>query len=296
MPVNAQTSLSETVDSLFVIASSGELRFRDMVEPAKEQLADLGTPAVPLLIDKFTTKSARERWTVLDVLKKIGSPAVPDLVHALSRPDGLVVQRVCWALGDIGDTAAVMPLITACDHSRWHVRDQAVGALGKIGDHRADSVVAHTLTDSVGQVRKSAAVSAGKLGLDAAVRILTGMLGDDFYGARMNAFEALQKLDSAAVEDVLIDSLASPNNLTGDLVCALLGRLGTDRALAALRDQARHADPDRRAHAGAALVTADPHDNCGFHHVFLDNETDRLVRLRITAALEAALDDLRPTQ
>lgn len=292
-PVNAQPTLNETVDSLFVIASSGELRFRDMVEPAKEELAALGPAAVPLLIDKFTTKSARERLTVIDILKKIGSPAVPDLVRALSRPDGLVVQRVCWALGDIGDTAAVLPLITSCDHSRWQVRDQAVAALGKIGDHRAGATVTQTLSDSVGQVRKSAAVSAGKLGLNATVAQLVGMLGDDFYGARMNAFEALRKLDSTDVEPVLIDSLSSGNRLTGNLACALLGQLGTDRALVALRDQANSPDPERRAHAGVALVTADPHDNCGFHHVFLDNEADRLVTLRITTALEAALDESR---
>ncbi|MCK4460786.1 MAG: HEAT repeat domain-containing protein, partial [candidate division Zixibacteria bacterium] len=98
-------------DSLFIIASSGGVQFREMVEPAKDSIAAMGEDVVPWLIDKFTTKSARDRWTIIHVLKRIGSPAVPYLVRALKRSDGLVVQRVCWALGDIADSAAVDPLV-----------------------------------------------------------------------------------------------------------------------------------------------------------------------------------------
>jgi hypothetical protein len=117
-----ETVLQRELDSLFVIASSGELRFREMVEPTIEKIAELGAPAVPLLIDKFTTKSARERLTIINILKKIGPDAVPDLIAALDRTNGLVVQRVCWALGDIGDTSATEHLIRSYGHGRWQVR------------------------------------------------------------------------------------------------------------------------------------------------------------------------------
>ncbi|MDF1546080.1 MAG: HEAT repeat domain-containing protein, partial [bacterium] len=103
----AQTVPNSIVDSIFVIASSGEIKYRDQVQPAIDSLAALGAEISPHLIDKFTTKSARERLTIIQIFKKIGSPSLPYLIPALSRPEPLVVQRVCWALGDVGDTAAV---------------------------------------------------------------------------------------------------------------------------------------------------------------------------------------------
>jgi HEAT repeat protein len=279
------TELKRKIDSLFVIASSGELKYRDMTEPAMDSIAAFGAEAVPILIDKFTTKSARERWTVIWILQRIGSPAVPYLVNALKRPDGLVVQRVCWALGDIGDTAAVEPLIGVTTHSRWQVREQAVGALGKIGDRRGQQAVMSALNDPIGQVRKAAAVSCGKLQVEQSIEQLVHMLGDDFYGARLAAVEALLKLDTDKVVTTLADSLNSANELVGDLGCYLLGQFGTDAALDLLMSQTGSADPDRRAHAAIALIKADPDDNCGYHQLLLERETDRLNRLKIKSAL-----------
>ena len=45
-------SLQEKVDSLFVIASTGEIRYKDMVQPAKDSLVAIGADAVPILAKK----------------------------------------------------------------------------------------------------------------------------------------------------------------------------------------------------------------------------------------------------
>ncbi len=145
--------LQKRIDSIFVIASSGELKYRDKVDPAIESLAKLGAKAVPALIDKFTTKSARERLTIIKILKKIGSPALPDLIDALSRPEWLVVKRVCWTLGDISDSASVLPLTGVASHDNWQVREYSIRALGKIGDLQAVAAVIKSFNDPVGQVR-----------------------------------------------------------------------------------------------------------------------------------------------
>ncbi len=282
-----ESALKRKVDSLFVIASSGEVMYRDLVEPAMDSIAAIGEEAVPILIDKFATRSARERWTVIWILQRIGSPAVPYLVRALSRPDGLVVQRVCWALGDIGDTTAVMPLIGIIDHPRWQVREQAVRAVGKIGDRRAQDAVSDALTDPVGQVRKAAVVSCGLLTVSGAVRQLVHALGDGFYGARLAAVEALLRLDTASVMAALADSLASENRMVGDLACKVLGEIGGDAAIELLLAQTESPYAGRRAHAAVALIKADPADNCGYHQLLLDRETDRLTRLKIESALAA---------
>lgn len=285
--VRSGGTIKQKVDSLFVIASSGELKYRDLVEPGIDSIAAMGVDAVSILVDKFTTNSARERLTIIKILKKIGSPAVPHLVTSLRRPEWLVVSRVCWALGDIGDSAAVLPLVGACGHSGWQVREKALDALGKIKDSQVRETVLSALTDPVGQVRKAAVVAAGKLNLLDGINGLVHMLGDDFYGARMSAVEVLARMDSARVRDVLADSLRSDNKLVGNLACHVLGLSLTEEAVDLLVTEAQSADRDRRAHAVVALITGDPNDHWGYHNQLLEKETDRLVRLKIESAMQA---------
>lgn len=288
--VRAETVLERKLDSLFMIASAGEVKFQDMVEPAKDSIAAIGAEAVPFLIERFDTKSAREKWTVTFILRKIGAPAVPHMVLALHRVEELIIQRICYSLGDIGDTAAVEPLLGIVDHPRWQVREQAIGALGKIGDNRAAKAVVEGLDDQIGQVRKSAAVAVGKLGIEDAIPLLIHRMGDDFYGARMSAVHSLLKMDSVLTTDIIADSLDSPDHLIGDLGCYLLGQIASDEAIQLLLYQTRSQSANRRAHAGVALVNADPLDNCGYHRFLTINEPDRFVLLKINSALSSTGD------
>ena len=65
----AQSLMEQKVDSLFMIASSGDIKFKDLVKPAIDSLAAMGGEITPLLIDKFDTKSARERVTLMNIIK-----------------------------------------------------------------------------------------------------------------------------------------------------------------------------------------------------------------------------------
>ena len=286
----AQSSLKQKIDSLFIIASSGEVRYRDQNEPAMDSIAAIGGPAVPFLIDRFTTKSARERWTIIWILERIGSEAVPDLVQALELDDGLVVQRVAWALGRIKDSAAVDPLINVADHPRWQVRDQVIGALGKIGHERAAPTVMDAFADTIGQVRKSAVVSGGQLGLNAAADQLARMLGDPYYGARLSAADALLKLDTATVVEVLTEAMSWEPMSIGNIAADVLAELATDKAKLVLFEQTRADDPGRRVHAILGLIKADPKDNCGYREKYMAQEFDRLDSLKIQSALSKVTD------
>lgn len=289
--VLAQSALKRKVDSLFVIASAGEVKYRDLVDPAIDSIAAMGPEVVPILVDKYDTRSARERHTVNNILRKIGHEATPHLVQALRRPDFQTVSRVCWSLGYIKDSSSVVPLMQVADHQRWHVRNNALDALGKIKHRQADPVVLAAMTDTVGQVRKAAAVAAGRLGIDSSAAQLVHMLADEFYGARMSAMESLLKLDTALVRKVIADSLGSSNTVVGNLGCRILGRIGGDAAIEVLLRQTRSEDQLRRAFAGEALIEADPRDNCGYHRFLLLDEPDRLVRLKITSALQRAHEE-----
>ncbi len=286
--VFAQSGLEKKIDSLFVIASSGELRYRDLTEPAMDSIAALGAPAVPWLVDKFDTKSARKRWTVIWILQRIGSEAVPFLVTSLNRSDELIVSRVCWALGDIKDTSSVYPLINICNHKDWKVRDQAIGALGKIGDTRANDIVMQTLSDTLGQVRKSAVVSCGQLAINEAIPDLINCFDDDFYGTRLEAVNSLLKLDTQSVIFSVADSINSERERVGNLCCALLGEIGSDDAIEILSYQALNSlSPNRRAHAALAIIKADPKDNCALQNQIVENESDRFALLKIQSAIKA---------
>lgn len=286
--IRAQSGFDRKLDSLFVVASSAEIQYQNMRDSAMNAIAAYGVNAVPFLIEKFSTRSSWDRWTVIWIFQRIGSPAVPLLLEALKRPDDLVVQRVCWALGDIKDTAAVDGLIGVCNHSSWQVRDEAVSALGRIGLVRASATVLKSLQDTIGQVRKSAVVSCGQLKVAESVEELVHCLGDDFYGVRLTAVSSLLLLDTGRVLAVLTDSLESANPLVGHTACRVLGRIGGDRALGMLMEQAESIDLTRRAHAAVALAKADPNDHCAFRQKYLEAEPDRLARLQVESMVRSA--------
>jgi HEAT repeat protein len=283
----AKSDFERTLDSLFVIASSMEIMYQNMRDSAMNSIAAYGANAVPYLIEKFATKSSWDRWTVIWIFQRIGSPAVPLLLEALKRPDDLVVQRVAWVLGDIKDSSAVNGLLGVCHHSCWQVRDEAVGSLGRIGDARASETVREALQDTISQVRKSAVVSCGQLKVTDAVEELVLALGDEFYGARLTAVNSLLQLDTAAVMTVLVDSLGSSDAVVGHMICLVLGKIGNPEAVMLLAGQLDSSVPARRTHAALALTQADPKDECGFLKKYLESETDRLARLKIESALNS---------
>ena len=283
--VAAKSEFERQLDSLFVIASSAEIQYQNLRDPAMNQIASYGANAVPYLIEKFSTRSSWDRWTLTWIFQRIGKPAVPLLVKALERPDDLVVQRVAAVLGDIKDSSAVDGLMGVCRHKSWQVRDEALGALGRIGDGRAFEVVLQAFDDSVGQVRKAAVVACGQLKESKAVERLVHCLGDDFYGTRLTAINALLRMDTARVIAVISDSIESPNELLGNVACRVLGRLGTEPALNLLIYQTESIDLERRAHAAEALAQADPEDHCNFRQRYLEAEPDRLARLKVESAL-----------
>jgi len=273
------------VDSLFVMASSGELKYRDMVEPAKEKIAEMGKAAVPRLIELYATKDARERHTINDILVKIGSPAVPVLVESLSLDDPWVVSRLAYSLGNIGDSSAVEGIIGVAYHEDWNVRSSSAGALGKIGDTDANETVIRLLDDENEIVRKSAAVAAGKLAIEKAIPELVGMLGDDYYGARYSASGALQKMGDKAIESIA-DSLDSENELLGNMGCTTLGLIGGSTAAEILVEQLDSNSPIRRALAVEGIMRADSYLACGAVEILGEREKHPTVLFYIEQALK----------
>jgi HEAT repeat protein len=96
------------------------------------------------------------------------SPAVPDLVAALKRPDALVRQNSALALGAIGPPAAsAVPALTeSLGDPEWAVRRQAALALGEIGPAAKSALpaLARLETDGNKPVREAAKGARKKIG------------------------------------------------------------------------------------------------------------------------------------
>jgi len=285
--ISAQTKFDKRLDSLFTIASSGEIKYQAMVKPADDSLVAMGNTAIPRLVGKLSTKSRYERIAIERILKRFGAPAVPSLLAVLKYDTGMVIERACYILGEIGDTSATAGILTVVNNKRWQTREQSVGALGKIKDQRAESAVISAMNDTIPLVRKSAAVACGQLKIQSSIRELVHMLGDKFYGARMPAAASLAQLDTPNVVQAICDSMHSENALIGNLACDVLGTIGTPAALDALTEQAQHGDPIRRAHAAIALIAADSTDSRNFRSSYLATETDPTTRLKVESAIRA---------
>ncbi len=283
--VLAQTDINRKVDSLFIIASSGEIKYRDMVAPAIDSLAAMGKQAVPRLIELYGTQVARERHTLNTIFEKIGHDAVPYLIKALDTNDKELLSRLCYTLGNIKDSMAVDAMMSKVKDDDWGVRSNAVAALGQIGSMRAANDIIAALGDSVGTVRKSAAVAAGRIGIRDAAPQLVHMLGDEHYGPRMVAADALLKMPDTAVF-VISDSINSSNDLVGNLGITVLGKIGGEAAAYRVGLELQSPSPIRRALAAEALYDANSSLACGFLENLKSTETDSTVIFFMNRALE----------
>jgi len=280
-----ENDLERRIDSLFIIASSGDIKYRDSVDQAIDSIAVIGAAAVPRLVEKYTTQSARERHTINNILKKIGSDAVPYLTKSLALSDPEQVSRICYSLGEIGDKYATKSILKVLHHDHWWVRSSCAGALGDICDTAAFDEVLSLFEDTVESVRKSAVVAVGKMEKEEAIPLLIHMLGDPYYGVRMTASEALEKFGQEAVP-YLADSLVSANYLAGNLGIVTLGRIGGDRAAEALAPQIKSSDPIRRALAVEAILHSNSSLACSYVEELKETETDPAVLYYIDLVLE----------
>ncbi|MBD3381963.1 MAG: hypothetical protein GF404_07185 [candidate division Zixibacteria bacterium] len=195
--------ISDKVDDLFMKASSGEVQFRDLVEPSKEELIEMGEQAVGQLITKLATEDARERHTLEAIFKGIGEPAVPYLIGALQTENLYQLRLASICLGKIGHSDGTEPVMELFDHYNHTVRSSAATAVGNIGDTIAVEALIVLLSDSTETVRKSASVALGKIGHPNAIDPLIATLSDPHYSVRYSAEGSLVKIGEESGDNLL---------------------------------------------------------------------------------------------
>jgi HEAT repeat protein len=74
-------------------------------------------------------------------LGRIGQPAVPALIEALSDESSRFRQRAVWALGRIGGSEALSPLVKALSDETTAVGIMAVWALKSVGEPAVPALI-----------------------------------------------------------------------------------------------------------------------------------------------------------
>ena len=159
----------------------------------------------------------RVRAAAVDALDELGNDAVERL---LARTAGVDPNGANWAavrafaralsadisefrmaaanaLGRIGDSDAVGPLVKRLDDPDPHVRERVCHALGRIGDPRAVGRLEAKLDDDHGAVKAAAADALGTIATGPALAALLDLLEDDNSSIRRVAASALGNATSA---------------------------------------------------------------------------------------------------
>ncbi|UCB52118.1 MAG: HEAT repeat domain-containing protein, partial [Candidatus Zixiibacteriota bacterium] len=248
--------LKKRVDSLFVLSCGGLEKYRDLQQPAESTLVEMGEMAVPHLLEKLTTQSAREKWTLIRVFGKIGEPAVMPVIGRLESEEKNETKLAIRILGEIKDNRAVGPLTGLLDREDYNIRSHVCESLGKIADTTAFDHVSPRMQDSVEVVRKSVAVALGRMKIARAVPYLVHGLSDSHFSVRMSSANSLVEIGDSSVEALLflLDHSAPP---TLHLAIESLGKLKDKRAVPPLLDKLKDDDWATRAFAVDALSEID---------------------------------------
>ncbi len=251
-----EDELKRKVDSLFVLACGGLEKYRDQQQPAESTLVEMGDEAVPYLLEKLTTQSAREKWTLIRVFGKIGKTATLPVIERLDSKDKDETKLAIRILGEIKDNRAVQPLIGLIDIEDYNIRSNVCESLGRIADTTAFTDVSLRMEDSVEVVRKCAAVALGKMEDTRAIPRLVRGLSDPHFSVRMSSANSLVEIGEPSIKSLLflLDHSGAP---TLHLAIESLGRLKCEKALPALLAKLKDEDWATRAFTVEALGEID---------------------------------------
>jgi len=137
------------------------------------------------------------------------------LISALQDEDDDVRRDATKALGEMGDSRAVEPLIVVLQEDEDEgVRAGAAEALGVLGDIRAvEPLIQTLLEDGDRGVRESAAKALGLIGDNRAVDpLIQVLLGDEEASVRAKAAEALGLIGDNRAVEALTQALEDENS------------------------------------------------------------------------------------
>ncbi len=179
----------------------------DLHEQTFEIIRQMGTPAIPLLVELLRHDQVSFRRFAADAfidLTPDTEPIQPALRRALRDEDSMVAADAARALGALNNRASpsVPALVKALSHEEPHVRIYAAEALASIGPKASAATkdLAKALADPIPGVRWAAGEALAGIGpaAESAVPQLIKALKDQFLYVRICAAEALGSIGPKA--------------------------------------------------------------------------------------------------
>jgi HEAT repeat protein len=192
-----------------------------------EALGDLrDARAVPFLTGFFGKNHWLLRLVAAKSLVKIGEPAVESLLEIAKHSRDLDARcRAVEALGQIGSSLAVRPLVELLDDGEGPLQSEVIKALGRIGGPASIEALVQILNgrDALMYFKVSTAlVRIGRPALPGLIRLLKEHPNPD---ARRCAAAALGQIGDASAVPALIDALTDKNSLVRKAATDALGQL-----------------------------------------------------------------------
>jgi len=287
------------LDSLWIRASSGEIRFAEQVQPSKDSLAGYGSDAVEFLVDKMNTRSALEMQILTDILGKIGVAGIPRVCQQLDSPDDFRARLACRVLGRIKDPAAVPCLLPHAFDPLFNIRAGVATALGEIGHPSATDTLRKMAKDQDYLARKSAVVALGKMPFEKVADDLVNGLSDGYYGVRYAAASSLVGFGKPAaailkkfISNTLIVSgslLPQPRIYALALAADCLGKIGDKSCSKTLQEMIQSDyDPVVMGYAARALGVLEGKSSLKFLKKIQLSQNDIFVQSMIAEGILSA--------
>jgi len=222
-------------------------------------------------IFSFITRTPRPELRVLleEVATRLCASDTAELVRLIGSDDNAVAQEAIRRAGAVGSTAAVTPLARALGAASEDVRKAAVAALSAIGSAGAMQAIERAVEDDDRDIRISAVRSITERNHRAALsrveRVLRERVLRDGTTTEKSAFMDAYATLAGDAGVPLLDGILNPKGLLsrkGDpqtRACAAmaLGKIGSSRALDALRKAGSESDVVVRTAAARALRSSE---------------------------------------
>ena len=247
-----------------LIAASRIYDQREMAA-ASHQLANLGKPAVPALIEALDDVDGNVRWQAIVALGRIGAPAATvatrDLVKALDDTDPDVRTSAADTLGKLKrrEPHVIESLRPLTTDPHGQVRSAAWWALWELADdQRARTRLIKLLADKDWMVSQAASKYLATIGTPA-VAPLIGALEKSPQQGQAAAADSLAQIGAAAQPAVLAlqSLLAHDHTAVATAASRALGQIGP-AALPVLLEELAGNQPQSRLLAIEAIAAMGP--------------------------------------
>ncbi len=195
---------SAAVEPLVLRAASGSDSLRYIAAQILGRIGD--RRAIPFLQQLTHSPNDYVRREAILALGRMGDPApITGLVAVLAGDSSAAARAAAAeAMGNLLDTVAVAPLVTALDDPAPVVRQNVVAALNRLWTVDASAAVARSLEDPDETVRFIAAQALGAHRTLQARDLLRSALRDTSVWVRAEAARALGMIgDASAVKDLV---------------------------------------------------------------------------------------------